>query len=86
MEADANHKKYSRFGFREVWHLGYKLPLKEKFLILPLTAHCKVTIALIHSAESETGLTRFCDLIGEYLYMAHQVWKYGFDFAKSHTA
>jgi hypothetical protein len=29
--------------------------------------------ALIYLAESETGLTRFCDLIGGYLYLANQV-------------
>jgi hypothetical protein len=29
--------------------------------------------ALIHSAKFENGLTRFCDLIGGYLYLTNQV-------------
>jgi hypothetical protein len=41
----------------------------------------------IHLAESETDLTRSCDLmIGGYLYLANQVWESGFDFAESITA
>jgi hypothetical protein len=39
--------------------------------------------ALIHLAESETDLTRFCDRIGGYLYLASQAQESGFDFAKS---
>jgi hypothetical protein len=34
-------------------------------------------------AQSETGLTILCNLIGGYLYLANQVWESGFDFAKS---
>jgi hypothetical protein len=40
----------------------------------------------IHSAEIETGLIRFCDLINGYLYLANQVSETGFDCAKSVTA
>lgn len=36
------------------------------------------TKVLIHLAESETGMTRFCDLIGGYLCLANQVWESGF--------
>jgi hypothetical protein len=33
----------------------------------------KQSKALIHLAESKSGLIRFCYLIGEYLYLANQV-------------
>jgi hypothetical protein len=36
--------------------------------------------ALIRLAEIETGLTRFCELIGGYLYLVNRVWESDFDF------
>lgn len=41
---------------------------------------------MIHLAEIEVNLTRFCDLIGSFLYLANQVREIGFDFAKSISA
>jgi hypothetical protein len=43
----------------------------------------RFTKGMIHLAEIEIDLTRFCDLIGGYLYPTNQVLKIGFDFAKS---
>lgn len=40
---------------------------------------CSNYKALIHLAQCENGLARFCDLIGGYLNMANQVWEYTFD-------
>jgi hypothetical protein len=42
-----------------------------------------VTEGTIHLAEVEIGLTRFCNLIGVYLYLANQVSEIDFDLAKS---
>jgi hypothetical protein len=43
-------------------------------------------LALIHLSKSETGFTRFCDLIGGYFYLANQVQESGSVFAESITA
>jgi hypothetical protein len=49
----------------------------------PSNSSIWMSYGLIHLAEINIDLTRFCELIGEYLYLANQVREICFDFAKS---